>query len=279
MRCELKSVICRIFRTWNATDNYLTGQIVKHNGGLWDALKDNTNVEPGTDPATWHALGQYDSLVAKINANEQELAAQALALQQTQTKVTNNEGWITARTTQIDLLQSIINNPNQGPSGLAQAIRAIETNVATDGTNIAANANSITALETKVDNNRASVSTEIATEVQKVDDRVTSFAGRVTTVEAKTGGANLLPDSRFETEGESWTVYSAPGANWNIKTPTTTPENGISPLKSDGSEVTIAFFTTGPQGSDKSKYCSNYVEAYPGCYRKKLLFFCLRRSR
>ena len=44
---------------WDAARGYIAGTLVTHSGDIWNALQDNTGVEPGTDPATWRAVQDY----------------------------------------------------------------------------------------------------------------------------------------------------------------------------------------------------------------------------
>lgn len=56
---------------WNNSTAYPVGDLVKWEGSLYRALVANTNVEPGTAPATWELVGAYDSLGEAVAASIQ----------------------------------------------------------------------------------------------------------------------------------------------------------------------------------------------------------------
>ena len=121
---------------WDATTNYIVGNIVKYNGALYDALKPNTNVQPDTDPTTWHRLGNYDSLVGLINANAAEITKNTAEI----TKVETDLGaQITSNANQLQLVSATINDPDNANSALAQGYRAIQSTVTTLDGDIKAN--------------------------------------------------------------------------------------------------------------------------------------------
>lgn len=68
---------------WAAGTTYPAGDFVHHDGTLYRALAENVDVEPGTDPAVWEAIGDYtsvgDALAAAISMstkNASDIAAE-----------------------------------------------------------------------------------------------------------------------------------------------------------------------------------------------------------
>ncbi|WP_198283600.1 host specificity factor TipJ family phage tail protein, partial [Stenotrophomonas sp. SKA14] len=68
---------------WVAGTTYPAGDFVRHDGTLYRALAENVDVEPGTDPAVWEAIGDYtsvgDALAAAISMstkNASDIAAE-----------------------------------------------------------------------------------------------------------------------------------------------------------------------------------------------------------
>ncbi|EED39482.1 p22 [Stenotrophomonas sp. SKA14] len=69
---------------WAAGTTYPVGDFVRHDGTLYRALAENVDVEPGTDPAVWEAIGDYtsvgDALAAAISMstkNASDIEAEA----------------------------------------------------------------------------------------------------------------------------------------------------------------------------------------------------------
>ncbi|EED38718.1 Carbohydrate binding domain protein, partial [Stenotrophomonas sp. SKA14] len=68
---------------WAAGTTYPAGDFVRHDGTLYRALAENVDVEPGTAPAVWEAIGDYtsvgDALAAAISMstkNASDIAAE-----------------------------------------------------------------------------------------------------------------------------------------------------------------------------------------------------------
>src|SRR5688572_26497245 len=61
-----------VFRTdvngggWDADTNYITDDLVFHNGGYWHALQSSLEVEPGSDAAYWRAFGSADGDIERV---------------------------------------------------------------------------------------------------------------------------------------------------------------------------------------------------------------------
>ena len=51
---------------WDSSTTYTANQVVTYGGGLWMSLKENTNVPPGSDSATWQLIMQLNSTVVPI---------------------------------------------------------------------------------------------------------------------------------------------------------------------------------------------------------------------
>lgn len=168
-------------------DEYLIGNIVKYDGGLYRAIADMlTPPHPlPTDTDYWEKIGDYASLgdavaahsalisdletrvdVAEgtISANssaitalgsgltdaENAITANASAISGLDTRVTSAEGTITSQSGAITALQSDLTDLNGDVSANAGAISALQTTVSNQGDAIVANALSITQIEARI---------------------------------------------------------------------------------------------------------------------------------
>ncbi|UYK82320.1 host specificity factor TipJ family phage tail protein [Xanthomonas sacchari] len=86
---------------WATAKDYPKGDLVKHNGTLYRALRDNSSVEPGATGSDndWQAVGNYDSLgeavaaaVSLSTTNASDIAVQAQQLDAVQVRMPTGTG-------------------------------------------------------------------------------------------------------------------------------------------------------------------------------------------
>jgi len=59
--------------TWASTTAYTTGAQVVHQGFLYVALADSTNVVPGTSAVTWDEIGQFSTIGGAVSAHSTQI--------------------------------------------------------------------------------------------------------------------------------------------------------------------------------------------------------------
>jgi Phage-related protein, tail component len=93
---------------WVTGKDYPEGDLVKHNGTLYRALRDNNSVEPGASGSgnDWQAVGNYDSLgeavaaaVSMSTTNASDIAAQAQELDAVVARMPTGTGTLATQAT------------------------------------------------------------------------------------------------------------------------------------------------------------------------------------
>lgn len=178
---------------------YVTGDVVKYLGKLYRAKTSTTGNLP-TNATYWDKIGDFDSLAGVV-------AAHTLQLDDHESRITTNEGDITAEIAARTLLAATV--------GSNTAAIATETSARVSGD--AANAASITALTATVGTNTAAIATEASVRASADGALQAQYTVKVDTNGYVSGFGlastlnNATPFSQFLIRADSLAVASPSG--------------------------------------------------------------------
>ncbi len=200
---------------WAGGTTYPVGDFVRRAGTLYRALAENVDVEPGTNPAVWEAIGDYtsvgDALAAAISMstkNASDIAAEASRVDAVVVKLPADGG----QAASAGQVASQINALAEADAALSQ--RLDNTNAALGGKASTASVNAVeqasvardSALGERINTTNAALEGKASTEgLQQLKSQVTELDGRVDSqgsailqVSARLGGApNMLKDPSY----------------------------------------------------------------------------------
>jgi hypothetical protein len=218
---------------YDPLETYLVDRIVRYNGGLYRATATTTGNLP-TNTAFWELIGNYASLGDAVSGH-------AAILADHETRITNNNGAITAQAGQITTLQAGLTTAN-GQIALratTSAVQALDTRVtAAEGVNTT-QANAITNLQsTTVSLNdglaaAASATNALGTRVTATENVNTSQGASITSLNNSlttlTGTVNTKADASALTALDT-RVTAAEGVNTSQGSSITVLNNSLTTL-------------------------------------------------
>lgn len=213
---------------WAADKAYPVGDFVRRSGTLYRALRQSTGVVPGTDPATWQAIGNYtsvgDALAASISMatqNASDIRAEATRTDAVVARMPAGTGGLATAASVSSLSQSTADSL----SAMGQRVGSVEAKVPADGGRAASTAqvNSVdqalagvnSALGQRIDTTNAALAGKASAEalgqlqahVQETDGRVDANALAINGVRSELGGgSNLVPNSAYEVSISGWVL-------------------------------------------------------------------------
>lgn len=219
---------------WAADKAYPVGDFVRRSGILHRALRQNTGVVPGTDPATWRAIGDYtsvgDALAASISMatqNASDIRVESTRVDAVMARMpTGVDGLATAAS-----VSGLSQTTADSFSAMGQRVGNVEAKVPSDGGRAAstsqvtsvdqARASGDQALGQRIDATNAALSGKASSDalnllnaqVQETNGKVESNATAVAQVRAQqTGGGNMLRNSDFGMGTVGWNFVTNPWA-------------------------------------------------------------------
>jgi len=213
---------------WTAGKTYPVGDFVRRTGTLYRALRQNTGVVPGTDPATWQVIGDYtsvgDALAASISMatkNASDIRAESTRVDAVMARMPTGTGGLATAASVSSLSQSTADSL----SSTGQRVGNVEAKVPADGGRAAsaaqvtsaeqARASGDAALGQRIDNTNAALAGKASAEalgllqahVQETDGRVDANALAISGVRSELGGgSNLVPNSAYEVSISGWVL-------------------------------------------------------------------------
>ncbi|MDG9990609.1 carbohydrate-binding protein, partial [Stenotrophomonas sp. GD04024] len=200
---------------WAAGTTYPAGDFVRHEGTLYRALAENVDVEPGTDPAVWEAIGDYtsvgDALAAAISMstkNASDIEAEASRVDAVVARMPAGAG------TLATFAQVASEQQARADADSALGQRLDSTNAALVDKASTASVNAVqqasvdrdSALGQRIDTTNAALDAKASAEgLQQLKSQVTELDGRVDSqgsailqVSARLSGApNMLKDPSY----------------------------------------------------------------------------------
>ncbi len=209
---------------WGRDREYPAGAFSRLGGMLYQAALPNRGVVPGTDPASWREIGQYDSvgdaLAASISMgrrNASDLAAEVDRVDAVMARLPAGSGplatsaqvasEIQARADDVAALGQRIDTTNAalGDKASTAQVSAVDT----------ASASRDNALGQRIEQTNAAVAgkasadtvAQVKSRVDQIDGRVDAQGSAITQVTAKLGGSpNMLKDSSYARGFTYWTA-------------------------------------------------------------------------
>lgn len=189
---------------------YLAGTVVFDNGKMYQALQDVPAGTPTSNTTYWKYVGDYASLEAAISAV-------SLGLSTLEVRVTEVDGKVDANASQIEALQSKVDDPNSGLTALAQGMQQLQTQVTTlDGT-ITTVVSNLTALTARVDATEQGLSAQgsaiqdLNTTVTQHGNDISSNSNSITQLTASVGSAQQSADAAQQAAQDAMTAAGSKG--------------------------------------------------------------------
>lgn len=158
---------------FDTNTSYLTGDNVKYGGYAWRALQDLTAPSPTpVEGAYWTQIGAYQTYDDLLSAN-------AIAIEDNETRITAAEGSITAQSGQITGLQSSLTTATGNITANSDAIGLLDTRVTDAEGEITSISNELTLLESDITNANNNIVGN-AQALGLLDTRVTDAEGQLT---------------------------------------------------------------------------------------------------
>ncbi len=218
---------------WVADREYPAGAFSRLGGILYQAVVPSTGVVPGTDPASWHEIGEYtsvgDALAASISMatqNASDIQAEARKLEAVMVRMPAGEDRLASEASVSELAQATSNDLG----AMGQRVGSVEARVPEDGQRAASAAQLATvdqaradgdgALSQRIDQATAQLEGKasadglslLRSEVQDVDERLSATSQALTQVRSTLGNqTNLVSNSALESLS-GWSIVWDSGA-------------------------------------------------------------------
>lgn len=158
---------------FDSNESYSIDDLVTYGGFAWRALTNMTAPSPTpVEGADWTKVGQYATFSDIIAAN-------ALAIDDLDVRVTSAEGTITSYGTSITALQNRVTDTENGIGANSLAINTLDSRVTTTEGAISSQSSAITLLQDDLSDLDGAVSAN-AGALSLLDNRVTSAEGTIT---------------------------------------------------------------------------------------------------
>ncbi|WP_428398310.1 carbohydrate-binding protein [Marinobacter salarius] len=210
---------------YDSGEDYAVDDLVSYNGFTWRALVAMTAPAPTpSEGANWTQVGQYVTFSDIIAAN-------AVAIDDLDIRITTAEGTLTSYGTDITALQARVTDTENDISGNSSAIDTLDSRVTTTEGSIAANSSSITLLQSGLSDTQDDVSAASAA-LSQLDSRVSDVEGETT--------ANSSAITQLQTDVENLDVDGNAAALQELDTRVTANEDSITAQASDITTLTAS---------------------------------------
>lgn len=188
-----------------------------------------------SDPRIGDNQSSITALVARMDVAEDDIDANAIAIDVLDTSVFEIEGALTAQASQLTALSSTVNNPTSGVTANAAAITNLTTRVTNTETVNTGQATSITALQTAVNNPTTGLLAN-ASATAALGVRVTSAEGTISSQ-----GSSITALQSTVNNPTTGVAATATGLN-TLKTRVDTVGGGIEAIATDLSSVETTLY-------------------------------------
>lgn len=210
---------------FDSTATYAVDDLVSYNGFTWRALVAMSDPVPTpTEGANWTQVGQYTTFSDVIAAN-------SVAIDDLDIRITSNEGALTSYGTDITALQNRVTDTESGISGNSTAINTLDSRVTTAEGSISANSSDITLLQNSL--------TAAQGDITANSDALTLIDSRVTTAEG-TISANSSDITQLQADVQALDVDGNAQALQDLDVRVTANEDSITAISSDVTTLTAS---------------------------------------
>lgn len=186
---------------YDVDSTYPVGAMVKYQGEIYKCVVDinSTPAPVPTNAAYWTKVGQYASLADMVAANASGIAS-------LDTRTDSAEGTVSAHSTQINALESTVNNAATGVMATANAVSSLATRVTNAEGTVSSHGTAITGLSNRIASAETKLTSQ-ATAVNSLETRMSSAEGVNTTQgTAITGLDNRITSAEGDIDGQATAI-------------------------------------------------------------------------